>query len=151
MAAEQRRGRRALLGVPAGLVLAATAGAATPEPLGFDQLYGAWTVTGLRFSDAVRRLAGQAVEMRGYSAPPLAAEAAFFVLTREPLSICPFCASDAEWPPDIVVVYLRRRGLPPDPALRLRVTGRLEAGSWTDPETGFVSQLRLRDAGVVRA
>jgi len=26
------------------------------------------------------------------------------------------------------------------------VTGRLEVGSWTDPETGFVSQIRLRDA-----
>ena len=29
---------------------------------------------------------------------------------------------------------------------RVMVTGRLEVGSWTDPETGFVSQIRLRDA-----
>jgi len=31
------------------------------------------------------------------------------------------------------------------------VTGRLDAGSWTDPVTGFVSQLRLRDATYRRA
>lgn len=143
-----RCGRRAILGVPAGLMLPAVARAA--ERIGFDDLYGAWSVTGLRFSDKVRRLSGQEVTMRGFMAPPLSAEAIFFVLTREPLSICPFCSSDAEWPPDIVVVYLRRRALPLDPSTRIEVTGRLEAGSWTDPETGFVSQLRIRDASFSR-
>ena len=121
------------------------------ERLGFDELYGTWSVTGLRFSDKVQRLAGRIVSLRGYMAPPLSAEAIFFVLTREPMSICPFCSSDAEWPPDILVVYLRRRALPLDPSERIEVTGRLETGSWTDPETGFVSQLRLRDAEFARA
>ena len=44
--------------------------------------------------------------MHGYMAPPLKPESRFFVLTREPLALCPFCQSDAEWPADIVVVYL---------------------------------------------
>ncbi|GGI99418.1 hypothetical protein [Neoroseomonas lacus] len=143
-----RCGRRAILGAPAGLIF--SSGARAAERIGFDDLYGAWSVTGLRFSDKVQRLAGQDVTMRGFMAPPLSAEAIFFVLTREPLSICPFCSSDAEWPPDIVVVYLRRRALPLDPSMRIEVTGRLEAGSWTDPETGFVSQLRLRNASFAR-
>ena len=39
-------------------------------------------------------------------APPLKAEAAFFVLTREPVALCPFCQSDADWPDNILVVYL---------------------------------------------
>ena len=141
--------RRALLGAPA-LLLPAAALAAAPERLGFDELYGAWSVTGLRFSDKVKRLDGSSITMRGYMAPPLTAEAIFFVLTREPMALCPFCSSDAEWPPDIVVVYLRRRALPLDPSQRIEVTGRLETGSWTDPESGFVSQLRLRDAAFAR-
>jgi hypothetical protein len=32
---------------------------------------------------------------------------------------------------------------------QLTVEGRLEIGSWSDPVTGFVSQLRLREANVV--
>ena len=39
-------------------------------------------------------------------APPLKAEAAFFVLTREPVARRPFCQSDADWPDNILVVYL---------------------------------------------
>lgn len=39
-------------------------------------------------------------------APPLKAEAAFFVLTREPVALCPFCQSDTDWPDNILVVYL---------------------------------------------
>lgn len=143
-------GRRALIGAPAALLLPAAAQAAAPERLGFDELYGTWSVTGLRFSEKVTRLAGGSVTMRGYMAPPLTAEAIFFVLTREPMAMCPFCSSDAEWPPDIVVVYLRRRALPLDPSQRIEVTGRLETGSWTDAESGFVSQLRLKDASFAR-
>ncbi len=139
--------RRVLLAARASVGAMLLGGAGGPERIGFDQLYGEWSVTGLRFSDTVRRLTGQMVALRGYMAPPLTAEAGFFVLTREPLSICPFCSSDAEWPPDIVVVYLRRRALPLDPSVRIEVTGRLETGSWTDPDSGFVSQLRIRDAG----
>lgn len=142
------RGRRALPPLLLAPLLAARA-AETPR-LAFGELYGAWTVTGLRFSDKVKQLAGQPVAIRGFMAPPLKAEAGFFVLTRDPMSVCPFCSSDAEWPPDIVVIYLRRDALPTDPSQRIEVQGRLETGSWTDPDSGFVSQLRLRDAAFRR-
>ncbi len=139
--------RRALLAAP---LLAAGRAAWAAERLQFDDLYGAWTVTGLRFSDRAKGLAGHAATMAGFMAPPLKAEADFFVLTRDPLSMCPFCSSDAEWPPDIVVAYLRREAQPTAPNEVIEVTGTLELGSWTDPATGFVSQARLRDAGFRR-
>ena len=137
--------RRALLAA-APLLLAARP-AASAERLRFDDLYGGWGVTGLRFSDRAKALVGQSVGMAGFMAPPLKAEADFFVLTREPLSMCPFCSSDAEWPPDIVVAYLKREAQPTAPNVVIEVTGTLELGSWTDDATGFVSQARLRDAG----
>ena len=45
-----------------------------------------------------------------------------------------------------VVVYLDRRQTFVQPNRTIEVTGQLERGSWIDPETGFVSQLRLRGA-----
>jgi hypothetical protein len=100
----------------------------------------------MTLSERVRALADRQVAMSGYMAPPLRAESRFFVLTREPLSLCPFCQSDAEWPADIVVVYLRRDMPLTDAGVRVLVEGRLEIGSWTDPDTGFVSLLRIVDA-----
>ena len=35
-------------------------------------------------------------------APPLKAEAAFLILTKEPVSLCPFCNSDQDWPDSII-------------------------------------------------
>ena len=139
--------RRALLA--AALLAAGQVHAA--ERLRFDDLYSGWSVQGLRFSDRARELAGHAATMAGFMAPPLKAEADFFVLTREPLSMCPFCSSDAEWPPDIVVAYLKRDAQPTAPNEVIEVTGQLELGSWTDPATGFVSQARLRDASFRRS
>lgn len=114
--------------------------------LGFDELYGKVGVLGLTFSDRVKALAGQEVAMRGFMAPPLKAEADFFVLTEIPMSICPFCSSDADWPDNIVVIYLDRAQTFEQANARIEVRGRLEVGSWTDPTTGFVSLLRLRGA-----
>jgi len=138
--------RRVLLAAP--LLLARPAVAS--ERLRFDDLYSEWSVTGLRFSGRAESLAGHPATMVGFMAPPLKAEADFFVLTREPLSMCPFCSSDAEWPPDIVVAYLKREAQPTAPNEVIEVTGRLEIGSWTDPASGFVSQARLRDASFRR-
>ena len=140
--------RRSLLAVPPWL---AARPARAAERLRFDDLYGEWGVTGLRFSERARGLAGQATTMAGFMAPPLKADADFFVLTREPLSMCPFCASDAQWPPDIIVAYLKREAQPTAPNEVIEVTGTLELGSWTDPASGFVSQARLRDARFRRA
>ncbi|MBE3598379.1 MAG: hypothetical protein IMX02_06145 [Limnochordaceae bacterium] len=111
--------------------------------LKFSELYAGQSVRGLVFSDKVKRLAGQTVTMVGYMAPPVKPKFTFFVLTRVPLTVCPFCSSDADWPADIVLVLLPKgqETLPTSSALR--VTGRLEVGSHTDPETGFVSQVRI--------
>ncbi len=128
-------------------MLASTAARAEgPRQLRFEALYKSFGIRGLVFADEVAVLSGKPVAMTGYMAPPLKAESSFFVLTREPLALCPFCQSDADWPLDIVVVYLRRVAPLVDAGARLSVTGRLEIGSWPDPESGFVSQLRIVDA-----
>ncbi len=146
-------GRREVLGLLGALPLLALArpAAAAATALGFDELYGAVGVLGLSFSDKVKSLAGQPVTMRGFMAPPLKAEADFFVLTEIPMSICPFCSSDADWPDNIVVVYLDRAQTFEQANRMIEVTGRLEVGSWTDPHTGFVSLLRLVGARFERA
>ena len=52
----------------------------------------------------------------------------------------------ADWPADIVVVYLSNASALVSGGEAVVTTGRLEVGSWTDPETGFVSQIRIVDA-----
>jgi hypothetical protein len=120
------------------------------EMLSFDGLYKSYGVRGMEFSDRVRALSGTAVAITGYMAPPLKAESMFFVLSSEPLSICPFCESDANWPVDIVVVYLARVAPLTAAGSRITVSGRLDTGSWSDPDTGFVSLLRVVEADCQR-
>lgn len=127
------------------LCLTGTAKAATAE-LSFDELYSGGGVLGLQFSDKVKKLAGQRITIRGFMAPPLKAEAAFFVLTREPVALCPFCQSDADWPDNILVVYLSSSQSFVQNNTTIEVEGVLEIGSHRDGDTGFISQLRLRDA-----
>lgn len=145
--------RRGALATLAGAVLATRAGPvrAAPPELGFGDLYKSFGVLGLQFSDKVETLKGERVQMTGFMAPPLKAEAKFFVLSAIPLALCPFCSSDADWPDDIVVVYLEKKQTFVQYNAGIRVTGTLDVGPWIDPETGFVSQLRLRDAAFDRA
>lgn len=138
--------RRLLLAATPSLLSPLAAGAADLETISFDGLYKTFGVLGFTFADRVQALNGRAIRMAGYMAPPLKAESDFFVLTRQPLAICPFCQSDADWPVDIVVVYLARISTLIPAGTRLIVEGRLDLGSWTDPGTGFVSQIRIRDA-----
>jgi hypothetical protein len=84
-------------------------------------------------------------------APPLRAESDFFVLTKNPLSICPFCQSDADWPLDILVVYLSEASPLVTAGAKVNVSGTLDEGSYIDPESGFVSQLRVRNASYRKA
>ena len=128
-----------------------SAKAETAEPLSFGEFYKSFGVLGYEFSDRLRGLIEKRIVIRGYMAPPLKPESPFFVLTREPMAICPFCDSDASWPSDIVVVYLSSITPMLTGGVKLAVEGRLELGGWTDPETGFVSQIRLRGAQVHRA
>jgi hypothetical protein len=91
-------------------------------------------------------LHGKEVAFQGFMAPPLKPNSKFFVLTTEPMAVCPFCAAIEEWPEDIVVVYTKRviDQLPFD--LRIQVTGKLDLGPWIDPATGFVSKVRILEA-----
>ena len=134
-----------MLGVGAALV-APVAHGLDRVTLQFEQLYKSFGVRGLEFSDTVLSLKGKMVSMGGYMAPPLKPESRFFVLTGQPLALCPFCQSDADWPADIVVVYLQGAVALVGGGEPVVASGRLEVGSWTDPETGFVSQLRIVDA-----
>lgn len=132
----------------AGCCLPATAWAAAAELLQFDSIYQSNGIRGLKFAERTTGLRGKPVRLRGFMAPPLKPESKFFVLTRQPVAICPFCSSDAEWPVDIVVIYLKDTLAPLHFTEKVEVEGRLELGSWTDPQTGFVSQMRIVDAVV---
>lgn len=128
-----------LLGVQA-------AHAETENRLSFDELYSGGGALGLRFSDKVLSFEGSRIVIRGFMAPPLKADSDFFVLTREPVALCPFCQSDSDWPDNILVVYLSEKERFVQNNTVIEVEGDLEVGSWTDEETGFVSQMRLRNA-----
>lgn len=143
--------RRLLAALGAAVLVPARATAAPGSTLTFDELYSRFGVLGLTFSDKVKTLEGSPVTIRGFMAPPLKAEANFFVLTEVPVSICPFCSSDADWPDDIVVVYLDRARTFEQANGLIEVNGTLEVGSWTDPETGFVSLLRVVGADFRKA
>ncbi len=98
------------------------------------------------FSDLARSLAGQRIEVDGYMAPPLKADSRFFVLTRRPMAVCPFCETEAEWPQDILAVYTKRIVDAKPFNVKISTSGMLELGTLKDPDTGFVSRVRLTDA-----
>jgi hypothetical protein len=140
--------RTCLAGLTAGLSLSLLrpAAAAASSLVSFDEFYASFSPLGLEFSDKIKNLTGQPISIKGFMAPPLKAEAQFFVLTEIPMALCPFCSTDADWPDNILVVYLDRKQTFTQPNQLIEARGMLERGSWTDPETGFVSQLRLRQA-----
>lgn len=114
--------------------------------LTFAGLYKSVGVLGMQVADQVTALNGRPVVMRGFMAPPLKAEANFFVLTKQPVALCPFCESDADWPADIVVVYLGANQEFVQNNVPIEVEGTFQLGSHTDPQTGFVSLMRIVEA-----
>ena len=120
--------------------------AASDLKLGFEEMYEGNPILGLQFSQKLKSFADKNVSVEGFMAPPLKPEADFLVMTREPVSLCPFCNSDQDWPDNIIVVYLSKKQEFVQPNRPIVVTGRLELGSFTDKETGFVSLVRLVDA-----
>ena len=120
--------------------------AASDLKLGFEEMYEGNPILGLQFSQKLKSFADKTVSVEGFMAPPLKPEADFLVMTREPVSLCPFCNSDQDWPDNIIVVYLSKKQEFVQPNRPIMVTGRLELGSFTDKETGFVSLVRLVDA-----
>jgi len=139
-----RRSVLSLLAGGAAAALAAPRARAASPLLKFGDLYARYG----ELSDRALAISGSTVRMNGYMAPPLKPEVRFFVLTALPMSVCPFCESEAQWPEDIVLVYT------PGPVeiVRytdlVRVVGRLETGKATDPDTGFFSLVRIVDADV---
>ena len=103
------------------------------------------------FSDFALANDGQAVRLEGFMAPPLKAESSFFVLTKIPMSICPFCDSAADWPRDIVSIYARDIVNVTPFNVPIMVSGILRLGVYTDEELGFVSKVRVVDADTWRA
>ena len=120
--------------------------AASDLKLGFEEMYEGNPILGLQFSQKLKSFADKTVSVEGFMAPPLKPEADFLVMTREPVSLCPFCNSDQDWPDNIIVVYLSKKQEFVQPNRPIVVTGKLELGSFTDKETGFVSLVRLVDA-----
>lgn len=100
----------------------------------------------LSFSDFAREHESKEVSVTGYMAPPLKAETNFFVLTKLPMSTCPFCESEAEWPDDILVVYADEVISVVPFNYPIIVTGKLELGTQKDEGLGFVSRVRLTSA-----
>ncbi len=116
---------------------------AAADYVSFDEMYSSASAYGYTFSDTMQQLAGREITMEGFMAPPLKPSINFFVLTAVPMSVCPFCSTDADWPDDIIVVKVSEpvTALPFDAPIQ--VTGTLELGSEVDPDTGFVSQARI--------
>ena len=121
---------------------------ANAASLDFSDMYSGASSEGLVFSDTLNSLNGSEVTMTGFMAPPLKPSINFFVLTETPMAVCPFCSTDADWPYNMVVVYVNGSvdALPYDQ--EVTVTGTLDLGSYMDGDTGFGSQVRLLEATV---
>lgn len=100
----------------------------------------------LDFTPRAQALEGTRVRVEGFMAPPLDPGLPFFVLTKRPMEVCPFCDTTADWAPDILAVYTKRALEPVSFNRRIEVQGILELGGYTDPDLGFVSRVRLQDA-----
>ncbi len=113
------------------------------DPIKLRDLY---QTRGTGLSDLARESEGTRIAVDGFMAPPLKAESRFFVLTKRPMAVCPFCESEADWPNDILAVYTRRIVAVSPFNVRITVSGGLELGAYRDPDTGFVSMVRLTGA-----
>ncbi len=98
------------------------------------------------FSDLALSLEGERIDVDGFMAPPLKAESTFFVLTKMPMAVCPFCEPGQTWPDDILAVYARRTVDIIPFNVPMRASGLLELGDQTDPDLGFYSRVRLVEA-----
>jgi hypothetical protein len=121
-------------------------GAHNHPVLGFADIYATVGVIGLRLGPGLRALAGGPVRVRGYMAPPIAEADDFFVLTRSPVTTCPFCDPGAQWPDDVVLALLERDSHFVDPSCAIEVMGELDIGAKVDPRTGATRLVRLTGA-----
>jgi hypothetical protein len=138
-------GRRKFLGKLTSIfiytMLCPNANAAEPE-LKLRNLYN----KDLSFSKLAISLENTRITVKGFMAPPLKAGSKFFVLTKKPMSVCPFCETEAEWPDDILAIYTKRIIKVVPFNVPILVRGVLSLGADTDSETLFVSRVRLMDS-----
>ncbi len=105
----------------------------------------------LSFSDIALANEGKRISVSGFMAPPLKAESRFFVLTKRPLAVCPFCEPGMPWPDDLLAIRTKRVIEVVPFNVPIVVEGILELGDHVDPEFGFYSKVRLVDASYARA
>lgn len=105
----------------------------------------------LSFSDLALANEGERIAVSGFMAPPLKAESVFFVLTKMPMAVCPFCEPGMPWPDDLLAIYAKRVIEVVPFNVPIVVEGVLELGDYVDPEFGFYSKVRLSDASYSRA
>lgn len=98
------------------------------------------------FSDLALSLEGRRITVDGFMATPLKADAKFFVLTKMPMAVCPFCNAEAEGPEGILAVYIKRSLKVIPFNISIAAEGVLELGSLRDEATGFLSMVRLVNA-----
>lgn len=101
---------------------------------------------GCGLSDLALQREGKPVRVAGFMAPPLKADSTFFVLTKQPMSVCPFCETEADWPDNIMAVYTQRKFRVVAFNRKIETSGILSLGAYRDPDTGFLSMVRIEDA-----
>lgn len=138
--------RRRLLTLAPAILLARPA-LAQDGPIRLRDLYE----RDMSFSALALANEGERVAIAGFMAPPLKAESTFFVLTKMPMAVCPFCEPGQTWPDDILAVRARRVVEVIHFNVPMTATGVLELGDHVDEEFGFFSRVRLVDAVPARA
>ena len=128
-------------------VFAGAARAAAPL-IDLAALYEKPDLPGIDYAPALRGEAGKRVRVTGFIAKHSSPEAELFIVTTLPGFRCPHCVG-GDLPADSVVAYFE--GGLPRAALDGKVTieGVLDLGARTDPKSGFVSAIRLRNAAIV--
>lgn len=101
---------------------------------------------GVEYSERTEDLEGERIIINGFMAPPLKPDARFFILTKMPMAVCPFCETEADWPDDIVYVAIEEELVPIRFNTMLEVEGTLSLGVEIDEKSGFVSLVRLENA-----
>lgn len=119
-----------------------TAVAYAADPIKIRELYD----KGAKISSFAKANEGEYITIEGYMAPPLEAESTFFVLTKMPMAVCPFCETEADWPDDILAIYTKRTIKVRDFNVKIKVRGILKLGKFVDKNTGFLSMVRLENA-----
>lgn len=119
-----------------------TAVAYADDPIKIRELYD----KGAKISSFAKANEGEYITIEGYMAPPLEAESTFFVLTKMPMAVCPFCETEADWPDDILAIYTKRTIKVRDFNVKIKVRGILKLGKFVDKNTGFLSMVRLENA-----